>query len=139
MSDQNLLQLMTGPAPTAIADVIDLMEKIDVNLESGDGLKWFNFLYLAVTNQIRDHPPASGWADERWLTRLDVNFAGFYFSAIEEFLETDSRLPSSWTALFEARHESGIDRIQFALAGMNAHINHDLSLALIQTNHQFGI
>jgi hypothetical protein len=25
-------------------------------------------------------------------------------------------------------------RIQFALAGMNAHINHDLSLALLQTN-----
>src|SRR5262249_54587666 len=43
----------------------------------------------------------------------------------------------SWQALFEARHKPGIDRIQFALAGMNAHINHDLSLALLQTDDEF--
>jgi hypothetical protein len=134
-----LLQVVTGAAPAAIADVIDVMEKIDANLKSGDGLKWFNFLYLAVTREIRDHPPAGGWAREDWLTRLDVNFAGFYFSAIAAFVQGDTRLASSWTALFEARHKSGIDRIQFALAGMNAHINHDLALALIQTNQQFGI
>ena len=139
MVDQQLLRLVTGAAPAAIADVIDLMEKIEAALESGDGLKWFNFLYLAVTQEIRDHPPAGGWVREEWLTQLDVNFAGLYFSAIEAFLQGDSRLASSWTVLFDARYKSGIDRIQFALAGMNAHINHDLSLALIQTNRQFGI
>jgi hypothetical protein len=139
MSDQQLLAAVTNAAPATIADVIDLMEKIETTFESGDGLKWFNFLYLAVTREIRDHPPAGGWAREKWLTQLDVNFAGFYFAAIEAFLKGDSGLASSWNALFEARHKSGIDRIQFALAGMNAHINHDLSLALIQTNRQFGI
>ena len=139
MSDQNLLQLVTGAAPAAIADVIDVMQKIDANLESGDGLKWFNFLYLAVTKEIDGHTPAGGWADKNWLTQLDVNFAGFYFSAIAAFLQADGRLASSWEALFEARHQPGIDRIQFALAGMNAHINHDLSLALIQTNQDLGI
>ena len=139
MSDQKLLQLVAAAAPAAIADVIDVMEKIDANLESGDGLKWFNFLYLAVTKEIRDHPPAAGWARENWLTRLDVVFAGFYFSAIEAYLEGDGRLASSWAILFEARHQPAIDRIQFALAGMNAHINHDLSLALIRTNREFGI
>jgi hypothetical protein len=139
MSDQQLLAFVANAAPTTIADVIDVMEKIGATLESGDGLKWFNFLYLTVTQEIRDHPPSGGWAREKWLTQLDVNFAGFYFSAIEAFLKGDSRLASSWTAPFESRHESCIDRIQFALAGMNAHINHDLSLALIQTNRQFGI
>lgn len=33
----------------------------------------------------------------------------------------------------------GVERIQFALAGMNAHINHDLSLALIQTDEEFNL
>ncbi len=134
-----LLQVVTGSPPATIADVIDVMEKIDATLQGGDGLKWFNFLYLAVTREIQDHPPAGGWAREDWLTRLDVVFAGFYFSAIAAFLKGDASLASSWTALFAARHKPGIDRIQFALAGMNAHINHDLSLALIQTNRQFGI
>ncbi len=92
MSDQNLLQLVTSAAPASIAEVIDLMEKIDATLASGDGLKWFNFLYLAVTKEIRDHPPAGGWARENWLTRLDVVFAGFYFSAIQAFLQGDSSL-----------------------------------------------
>jgi hypothetical protein len=32
-----------------------------------------------------------------------------------------------------------IDRIQFALAGMNAHINHDLALALLQTNAELQL
>jgi hypothetical protein len=139
MSDQKLLLLVTCPAPDSIAGVMEVMGNIDANLERGDGLKWFNFLYLTVTKEVRDHPPAGGWADAAWLTRLDVVFAGFYFSAIKAFLESDSSLPSSWAALFEARHQSGIDRIQFALAGMNAHINHDLSLALIQTNQELGI
>jgi hypothetical protein len=34
---------------------------------------------------------------------------------------------------------AGIDRIQFALAGMNAHINHDLSLALLATDLQMNV
>jgi Family of unknown function (DUF5995) len=32
-----------------------------------------------------------------------------------------------------ARDRSGIEPIQFALAGMNAHINHDLPLAVVTT------
>ena len=32
-----------------------------------------------------------------------------------------------------------IDRIQFALAGMNTHVIHDLALALIQTNTQMNL
>ncbi len=38
-----------------------------------------------------------------------------------------------------ARYRAGIDRIQFALAGMNAHINHDLALALLETDRQRNI
>lgn len=37
-------------------------------------------------------------------------------------------------ALFEARFNTGIDRIQFAISGMNAHINRDLALALLKTD-----
>jgi hypothetical protein len=35
--------------------------------------------------------------------------------------------------LFQARDRLGIKRVQFALAGINAHINHDLPVALVQT------
>jgi Family of unknown function (DUF5995) len=38
-----------------------------------------------------------------------------------------------------ACYRTGIDRIQFALAGMNALINHDLALALLATGAELGI
>ena len=66
-------------------------------------------------------------------------FAGFYFAAIAGALEQSANTASSWDALFEARNTAGIDRIQFALAGMNAHINHDLALALLQTDDELHL
>ena len=42
-------------------------------------------------------------------------------------------MPTAWQPLFERRADPGIEPIQFALAGMNAHINHDLPLAVVAT------
>ena len=137
-SNQQLLQIVTAAPPTTIDGVITMMQNIDTLLPSGDGLKWFNLLYLLVTKEVRDHPPVIGFADLVWLTRLDVVFANFYFQAIASFLNQSST-PGSWQALFEARHRTDIDRIQFALAGMNAHINRDLSLALLQTDDELHL
>src|SRR5471030_1248642 len=121
----NLLQIVTS-TPSSIDEVIQLMEKLDSALAANDGLRWFNLLYLKVTQHVRDNPPQGGWQDSVWLTRLDVIFANLYFAALADFL-AGKPIPSSWEALFEARERAGTDRIQFALAGMNAHINHDLS------------
>jgi hypothetical protein len=126
----NLLQIVTS-TPSSIDEVIQLMEKLDSALAANDGLRWFNLLYLKVTQHVRDNPPQGGWQDPVWLTRLDVIFANLYFAALADFL-AGKPIPSSWQALFEARERAGIDRIQFALAGMNAHINHDLSFALLR-------
>jgi len=135
-TDAHLLQIVSSGAPAAIADVIAVMQSIDGLLPSGDGLKWFNKLYLMVTLQIDAAPPPKGWEDAAWLTRLDVVFAGFYLAALADALVQNRDVASSWEALFEARNRPGVDRIQFALAGMNAHINHDLALALLQTNDE---
>jgi hypothetical protein len=138
-ADQNLLQILAQRQPTSIGDVMTIMQALDGALMADDGLKWFNLLYLMVTKEIRDQPPAGGWEHQQWITHLDVVFANFYFEAITKFLGEQAGIPSSWQALFEARHRADIDRIQFALAGMNAHINHDLSLALLQTGEELQL
>jgi hypothetical protein len=135
--NSQLLQIVTAPAPSTIPGVIQMMETIDALLPNDDGLKWFNKLYLLVTQAIDSQPIA--WSDSTWLLGLDVVFAGFYFHAIARFLNDSPDTPGSWDALFEARHTPNIDRIQFALAGMNAHINHDLALALLATNSQMNL
>jgi len=137
-SDQPLYDLIATPAPTTIADVISRMQAIDALLQPNDGLKWFNRLYLMVTQQVDLNPPGGSWQSPVWLIRLDVVFAGLYFSAVENFLSGNT-IPSAWGALFEARFRPGVDRIQFALAGMNAHINHDLALALLATDSALNI
>jgi hypothetical protein len=137
-TDQSLLNLVTAPPPTTNAEVIAQMQAIDALLPPTDGLKWFNRLYLMVTQQVDLNPPGGQWQSPVWLTRLDVVFANLYFSAVAGYLSGET-IPSAWNALFESRYQPNIDRILFALAGMNAHINHDLALALISTDAELSV
>jgi hypothetical protein len=136
-ADRKLLEIVTGPAPATIGDVIQRMNSIDALLPNDDGLKWFNRLYMFVTTEVQGHHSGDVWKSAAWLMRLDVLFAHLYFGAVAEAVSGSSATPKSWQALFESRHRPCIDRIQFALAGMNAHINHDLALALIQVDEEF--
>ncbi len=138
-TDSQIIEITSGAPPVTIADVIARMQRIDALLPNGDGLKWFNLLYMTVTQKVDDGPPPGGWENAAWLTRLDVVFAQLYFTAILNWLNDPANVPSSWKALFVARFSPGIERIQFALAGMNAHINHDLALALLQTDTEMNL
>ncbi len=139
VADQPLYQIVSEPDAASIDEVLSRMRRIDAALPSDDGLKWFNRLYMMVTEEVDLRPPAGGWKDASWLDRLDVIFAGLYFQAVRASIDKSTDTPNAWDALMEARFRNGVDRIQFALAGMNAHINHDLSLALIETGRQSGI
>ena len=136
--DRKLLAIAGGSSPETIDDVIQRMKSIDELLHNSDGLKWFNRLYLLVTTEVKQYHSADVWNNASWLMRLDVLFARLYFAAIVEAVgqSSTSPAPKSWQALFEVRHGKHIDRIQFALAGMNAHINHDLALALMQVDEE---
>ena len=136
--DQALAARVSGAEPTTIAEVIAQMQAIDVLLPGNDGLKWFNRLYLMVTQQVDLKPPGGAWQNLTWLTGLDVVFAGYYFRTVRDFF-AGVETPSAWNALFEARFRTGIDRIQFAVAGMNAHINHDLASALLDIDTQLNV
>jgi len=129
----SLAAIVSAPAPATIADVIARMRAIDGLLPDSDGLKWFNKLYLMVTHQVDENPPGGAWQDPTWLLHLDVVFAGLYFSAIRTYL-AGACTPEAWVVLFESRFNGEIEHLQFALAGMNAHINRDLAIALDQTN-----
>ena len=124
-------------APQTVADVVRLLENIQSLCVDGDGLKWFNGLYLQVTLavQARAALPAGApgrFADAGWIEALDATFAGFYFTALKASL-SGSDTPGCWQAVFALRNQPAITRIQFALAGMNAHINHDLPQAVVAT------
>jgi len=98
-----------------------------------DGLKWFNWLYLEVTDAVSARVAAGGFTDPSWLAGLDVQFAALYFGALAAHL-SGQPVAECWQTVFERRNQPAIARIQFALAGINAHINHDLAQALVGTD-----
>ncbi|HEV3291235.1 MAG TPA: DUF5995 family protein [Streptosporangiaceae bacterium] len=118
---------------TTVAGVIARMEAIEAALAPVDGVACFNRLYLEVTRQVSSGIGQGFFADPAFMTHLDVAFASFYFGAIDAAAANPAAVPMAWRPLVEQRAASGIEPIQFALAGINAHINHDLPLAVVST------
>lgn len=123
--------------PASIPDVLRTMQAIDAVCAKGDGLKWFNGLYLQVTQAVADRISAGDFGDGAWLALLDVEFAKLYFGALKSSL-TGQTAPECWQILFDRRNQGQIARIQFALAGVNAHIDHDLAEAIVNTCAKSG-
>jgi hypothetical protein len=85
-----------------------------------------------VTQAVEIRVASAGFTDSAWLAELDVQFARLYFGALEGSL-SGGPTPGCWQILFDRRNEAPIARIQFALAGINAHINNDLAPAIVAT------
>jgi hypothetical protein len=116
--------------PVSIPDVLRTLRTIDATCVDGDGLKWFNWLYIQVTEAVEHRVAGGGLNDPAWLTELDIQFATLYFGALDSGLQA-LPAPGCWATLFGQRANARIARIQFALAGSNSHINHDLPEALV--------
>jgi hypothetical protein len=129
--------MSTNTQPRTILEVIARMREIDAALPHKDGVAYFNRLYLAVTNAVETASASTTFNNPQFLSQLDVVFAGIYFDA-EATIDTGAPCPVAWRPLVQARSEQ-IAPIRFALAGMNAHINHDLALAVVQTCQELGL
>ena len=136
--DESLVQIISASPIITIDDAIKVMQGLDDILPSEDGLKWFNLLYLKVTQGLQTNPPVDGWENPRFLERLAVIFAGLYFETVATSHRDENSMARAWSPLFKSRHRRGVARFQFAVAGMNARINHDLPIALVQTSEEQG-
>jgi hypothetical protein len=127
-----------GAPVTSVDEAITRMQQIEAALPSGDGLACFNRMYLEVTQQVKDLMSQGFFSDPEFMEHLDVVFANVYFAAVDALVDSPANLPAAWQPLLQARSNLGIYPIQFALAGMNAHINHDLPIAVVQTCTDLG-
>src|SRR4051794_39073790 len=102
------------------------MTAIEQSLPASDGLWWFNHLYLRVTLGVRTAMSSASFGDRAFLEQLDVVFANLYFDAFAAGDVTPAAAPHAWRPLLSSRMMANVHPLQFALAGMNAHINRDL-------------
>ncbi len=136
---------MTGVVPsepsgpvTSVPAVISRMESLVAANPATDGVACFVRMYLTVTREVARRIGAGFFVDPDFMTRLDVVFANLFFAAVDGWAANPRSLPRSWTVLFARRTDRDIAPLQFALAGMNAHINHDLPQAVVATCRDLG-
>lgn len=127
--------------PTTVADIVARLRQIDEELPEGDGVAVFNRVYLEVTEHIGGlldgGAGRSPFTDSDMLAELDVRFAALWLHAYDAE-RSGHPVPAAWRPLFEGR-EGGRLPIQYALSGMNAHIEHDLPLAVVSTCRARGL
>ncbi|ANI38602.1 DUF5995 family protein [Mycolicibacterium vaccae] len=113
---------------STVADVVARMRVIAAENAADDGAAVFNSVYLRVTESMSDRLSAGGFfSDGDFMTELTVRFANYWFAAYDAV----DTVPKAWEPLLAMRSRRQILPIQFALAGMNAHIENDLPLAVL--------
>ncbi|SNY53267.1 DUF5995 family protein [Paractinoplanes atraurantiacus] len=124
--------------PTTIGEVIAMLVTMQRILDelppspANNRVSAFNELYLKITRRV-DSALVDGVNSPEFLERLDVEFARRYFAAIDLWNNDNEDTPDVWEVLFKRAGDVEMTRLTAAMLGVNAHINHDLALALIAT------
>ncbi|MBA2953797.1 hypothetical protein GON03_05670 [Nocardioides sp. MAH-18] len=129
-------------APTSVDGVLSRLREIDAALPAHDGVAVFNRMYLTVTERIAlliaDPDPDQRWfRDAETMAALDVGFANHWLAA-HDADAAGRRVTSAWRPLFDARRGGRLP-VQYAVAGMNTHIEHDLPIAVVDVCRTRGL
>jgi len=114
-----------------IDEVIVLLKAIiETEREKSSTMAYFTILYHDVTVAVREAIVTKRFEDNARMEKLDVIFANHYFDAYQGYLNKRA-IPECWQFAFESTTMFRPTILQHILAGMNAHINYDLSQAVI--------
>ena len=97
----------------------------------------FNSAYQIITAQIQVGLQNNLFRKPKLVELLDIEFANFYFRALDEYY-MHKKLPGAWQKLLKCSNKPAFIKL---LIGANAHINHDLPMALakLSLNQQTAI
>jgi hypothetical protein len=113
-------------------EVVARLKRLESSLPISDGVHWFNRMYLEVTLAVCDYIAHHSQQAPGLLERLVVFFGNAYFAAVDGAATDPPKVAPAWSPLFDARHDRRIAPLQFAAAGMNAHVGHDLAVGVVQ-------
>jgi hypothetical protein len=94
----------------------------------------FATAYLGITSAIKRNVAAGVFLDNAWVSRYAITFANLYRTALLAFERGDTALPKAWQIAFDTSRGGSALAIQDLVLGINAHINHDLALALLEVS-----
>ncbi|MFC1407679.1 DUF5995 family protein [Streptacidiphilus sp. N1-12] len=119
---------------SGVTVIVERLRLLVAGLPPQDGVAVFGAAYLTVTEAVAEHLAAGDlFRSPAEVAALDVLFADRFLDAL-----TAPRAPACWRPLLEFRLHPGVLPLQFALSGMNAHIEHDLPLAVVDACAALG-
>lgn len=87
--------------------------------------------YTLMTQNMHAAIQAQEFRDRNWMHNFVIRFADFYFDALQAYESKKSSTPAVWTRAHDAAQKPGTHVLQLLLLGINAHINYDLVLTLV--------
>lgn len=103
-----------------------------LSIEKGKTIsQHFAGLYRKTVIITNEYAKTKDQFASNFILRLDDAFIPIFFQAHEAFIK-GQEIPANWKAYYQS---DSLNSLQYQFLGMNAHINGDLHLALIQ---QFG-
>jgi len=141
---QEKMAALLKDTPTGIDGVLELLRGVQEILDSlppskaANRVAAFNSLYYTITDRVAQSLRSPDVTDPAFLELLDVEFAKRYFEALRLWGDDDDATPDVWEVLFRRAQHKRMTRLAAAILGVNAHINHDLAIALIATWVELG-
>jgi Family of unknown function (DUF5995) len=132
-------QARPTPAVNSVSDLISELRRLEGALSPGNGVKWFIRLYREVTESISLELKGGDLEDPVFMELLVLVYGNSVLNVTEDAEQRSSRIARAWAPLFERRNDHRVAPIQFALAGLNAHTNHDVPIGLVHACRSTGI
>jgi len=127
--------VLVPPPFRSVADVLDGLSKLELQFcDQRDRRGVFVSAYLLITMTLHDWIQWQRFLENDLVACYIVAFANKYRQALENY-EADARaaVPQAWLQSFEASIAGESSIIQDLLLGINAHINHDLPHAVLES------
>jgi len=99
--------------------------------QSADRRSIFLNCYKLMTLSMLRAIEAGEFRDPQWVAALLERFADYYFIATQAYEEDNPGTPLIWRIAHDAARNPGTMVLQNVLLGINAHINYDLVLTLV--------
>src|SRR3990172_5753589 len=87
--------------------------------------------YMVMTTNMLAAIKQQDFNDSAWVNRLLHRFADYYFVALKTYEQTPASAPAVWQLAYNTTKNPQVNSLQHLLLGVNAHINYDLVLTLV--------
>lgn len=99
-----------------------------VALAADDATGYFPAMYARITREVETAAAAGRFANGPRMEVFARTFAGWY----PPLRHDDVAMPGCWQAAFDVARDQRLMIVQHLLLGINAHVNHDLPLVVVE-------